>query len=170
MNMKLIFPTIEHKQDALAYRQEHLDIGEMHIHGSGYLNNAESFEGWLGKIQEDVTRDDGRIVPATTYFAIVDGKIVGMVNIRHKLNDFLINHGGHVGYGVRPNQRRKGYATKILALALEKCRGLEIDKVLVTCDKGNIASAKTIINNGGVFENEHTDKNGEVTRRYWITL
>ena len=169
-DMELIFPTIELKQAALDYRQEHFDHGERAIHGDGGLDEAETYEGWLEQIQADLTRDDGRFVPATTYFAVADGCIVGALQIRHKLNAHLLENGGHIGYGVRPSQRRKGYATKMLALALEKCRELGIDKALVTCDKSNIASAKTILTNGGVLENEFTESNGNIVQRYWISI
>lgn len=168
--MKLIFPTIEMKQAALAYRQEHFDLGVTEIHGDASLDEAETYEEWLERIEADLTRDDGRLVPATVYFAVVDGEIVGTLQIRHKLNDALRHDGGHIGYGVRPSQRKKGYATQMLALALEKCRELGIDKALVTCSKDNIGSAKTIINNGGVLDSEYADTNGNLSQRYWILI
>jgi len=82
----------------------------------------------------------------------------------------LLNSYGHIGYGVRPSERRKGYATQMLALALEKCRTLNIEKVLVSCDKDNIGSAKTIMKNGGTLFNEYTEDDGNITQQYWITL
>lgn len=94
---------------------------------------------------------------------------VGAVNIRHYLNDSLLKMGGHIGDGVRPSERRKGYATAMIALALEECRKLGIHKVLMCCDKENIASAKSIIHNGGVLENEVEEK-GHLEQRYWIQL
>ena len=168
--MKLIFPTIEHKQAALDYRQEHFDNGVTAIEGDAGLDDADTYEDWLMRINDDLTRDDGRYVPATVYFAVIDGEIVGTIQIRHKLNDFLLKQGGHIGYGVRPSQRRRGHATKMLALAIEKARKLGIDKALVTCDKVNIASAKTILNNGGVLENEFAEEDGNIVQRYWISL
>jgi len=167
--MELIFPTIEFKQAALEYRQAHFDAGEMDIHGDGGLDYAETYEDWLAKVQDDVTRDDGNLVPATTYFGVSDGKIVGTIQIRHKLNDFLLNFGGHIGYGVHPSERGKGYGVKMLALAIQKCREIGLEKVLITCDKGNIGSAKTIIKNGGVLQNEVIEDGG-ITQRYWISL
>ena len=112
------------------------------------------------------------LVTSTTYFLFDDSenKILGAVNIRHRLNDSLLIHGGHIGYGVAPSERRKGYATKMLALALEKCKEMGISKVLITCDKKNTGSAKTIINNGGILENEITEENGNIVQRYWIEL
>lgn len=110
-------------------------------------------------------------VQASTYLAvrICDQRVIGMIEIRHLLNDYLLKFGGHIGYSVRKTERRKGYAKEMLSLALEKCRHINIEKVLVTCDKENIASAKTIIGNGGVLENEYLNGQ-EITQRYWITL
>jgi predicted acetyltransferase len=90
-----------------------------------------------------------------------------MIDIRHYLNDYLLRIGGNIGYSVRASERRKGYAKEMLRLALLKCRKLDLEKVLITCFKHNIASAKTIIANGGILENEITDEDG-ITQRYWI--
>ena len=108
-------------------------------------------------------------MPDSTYFALDKDRdtIVGAVNIRHRLNERLLLNGGHIGDGIRPSERRKGYATKMIALALEKCRELNIRKVLMVCDKDNIASAKSIIKNGGVLENEIV-VDGVTEQRYWI--
>jgi len=168
--MDLIFPTIEHKQAAWDYRQEYIDCGETGIHGSSGLFRADDYESWLKKItwnQNEATPD---WVTGSVYFAVVDGKIIGTIAVRHYLNDSLLKSGGHIGYGIRPSERRKGYGTKMLALALEKCRKFGIEKALVTCDKVNIASAKTAMRNGGVLENEITEDSGNILQRYWITL
>ena len=92
-----------------------------------------------------------------------------MIDIRHRLNEYLLQFGGNIGYSVRPSQRRKGYATEMLALALEECRKLGLNRALVTCDKTNIGSAKTIQKNGGVLENEVLEGD-RITQRYWIAL
>lgn len=92
-----------------------------------------------------------------------------MIHIRHKLNEYLFEFGGHIGYSVRKFEWRKGYAKEMLHLALEKCKDMNIGKVLITCSKENIASAKTIIYNGGVLENE-ISKGERITQRYWISL
>jgi predicted acetyltransferase len=94
-----------------------------------------------------------------------------MINIRHRLNEFLAREGGHIGYSVRPSERRKGYATRMLQMALQKCAEMGLEKVLIACDKENIGSAKVIMNNGGVLESEITDGSlAEVVQRYWIDL
>lgn len=112
------------------------------------------------------------LVSSTTYFLFneKEDKILGAINIRHNLNNSLLMHGGHIGYGVAPSERRKGYATEMLSLALEKCREIGIKEALVTCDKGNIGSSKTIIKNHGILENELIEENGNIVQRYWIDI
>jgi len=109
------------------------------------------------------------LVPAYTYFLIQNKKIIGAINIRHRLNDYLLNYGGHIGYGIRPSERKKGFASLMLKMALPIVKELGLKKVLITCDKNNIGSSQTIINNGGILENE-VDEDGSITQRYWITL
>ena len=111
------------------------------------------------------------MVPDSTFFCLDEERniIVGAVNIRHYLNESLLLNGGHIGDGVRPSERRKGIATKMIALALEECKKLGIKRVLMVCDKENIASAKSIMNNGGILENEIV-VNGVIEQRYWIEL
>ena len=101
------------------------------------------------------------------YLWIVDdaGALVGNLAIRHRLNDYLLAAGGHVGYAVRPSRRREGHATAALGLSLDRCRELGIDRVLVTCEDDNLASARTIESRGGVLEDVRDGK-----RRYWIAL
>jgi len=113
-----------------------------------------------------------QFVSATTYFLMDEkqDKILGAVNIRHMLNDYLLRVGGNIGYGIAPSERRKGYATKMLSLSLDKCREIGLEKVLLCCNKSNIGSAKTIKNNGGILENEIKEDNGNIIQRYWINL
>ncbi len=122
-----------------------------------YINTLEVTEGIDG------------LVPDSTFFCrdIERNIFVGAINIRHYLNENLLLNGGHMGDGVRPSERRKGVATQMIGLALDECKKLGIDKVLVVCAKENIGSAKSIINNGGELENEVV-VNGVVYQRYWI--
>ncbi|WP_162164034.1 GNAT family N-acetyltransferase [Acholeplasma hippikon] len=109
------------------------------------------------------------LIPDTTYFCLdCDiNKFVGAVNIRHDLNEALLMHGGHIGFGVRPSMRSKGYGKAMLKETLKKCQKLGIYRVLMTCDKENIASSKVIQSNGGILENElvFLDK---IIQRFWI--
>jgi len=97
-------------------------------------------------------------------------KILGVVNICHRITEDMLATDGHIYYAVAPSERRKGYATQQLRLALDICREMGIGPVLVTCDRDNIASAKVIQNNGGVLEDERMSGDGRVFQRYWITL
>jgi len=155
-------PSKKRQTDALSYVKEFIESGS-DINGVGGLERYEDYDEWLIYI-EDLRH--GRNMPenyvrSSEYFTIrkKDDKIVGMVNIRHELNDFLIDTGfGHVGYGVRPDERRKGYATIQLRMALEKCRQLGINQVHVGCYEENIASRRTIEKNGGrLFRETVTD-------------
>lgn len=111
------------------------------------------------------------LVPDSTYFCLDTERnlFVGAVNIRHYLNDNLLFTGGHIGDGIRPSERQKGFGTQMVGLALEKCKELGIERVLIVCDKTNTASAKTILNNGGVLENE-VEAYGNTYQRYWIEI
>ena len=111
-------------------------------------------------------------VPDSFLYAFWEGKIVGRSSIRHELNEFLLNFGGHIGYAVAIPYRQRGFASEILKQSLEYSRDiLKLDKVLLTCDEDNIGSIKTIIKNGGVFENKVLNANKPVhTNRYWINL
>lgn len=169
--IRLALPSLAYKEGLLDYRREFIENNEV-IHGSAGLGNAKTFEEWYKAFQDNLKEETVRegLVPSTTYLGLDDkGNIVGMIDIRHRLNPYLLKHGGHIGYSVRKSKRNQGYATKMLSLALEACKRLEIKEVLVTCDKENIASAKTIINNGGQLENELPEED-RITKRYWIRL
>ena len=132
-------------------------------------NDYRDFDRYLARLE--VKEADGRLVPDSVFFCLDDetNRFVGAVNIRHRLNALLLRSGGHIGDGVRPSERRKGVATRMIALALEECRRLGIEHVLMVCDKDNVASARTIQKNGGMLENEIFD--GEtLVQRYWIDL
>ena len=169
-NLTLVFPRGEHREIVMDYKAEFDRDGE-NADGAGGLSQAESFEQWLEETEKDRNEETVQpgLVPATTSMAMDGEKLVGMVNIRHRLNDGLMNFGGNIGYSVRKSERRKGYATKMLALALDKCRELGMTRVLLTCSKLNEGSRKTMLKNGAVLENEIEGKD-RITQRYWIEL
>lgn len=131
------------------------------------MQDARHFQnyvhGLLSQAAADAPRPDGH-VPCTYLWMVEDGCVLGFLAIRHELNDFLFNEGGHIGYSVRPSARRRGHAARALKDALPLARALGIGEVLVTCDESNAASRATIEGNGGRYEDS---RNG--TRRYWLT-
>ncbi len=167
--IRLTFPTPEYKEEVLKYRREFVANGDS-MDGCGCLRETESFEEWYRlwqEMQREETVREGW-VPSTTYLAVDEGnRVVGMIDIRHRLNENLLQFGGHIGYSVRPSARRRGYATAMLGMALTEARKMGIGDVLVTCSKTNTGSRKAILKNGGVMENEY--QNGDkITQRYWI--
>ena len=166
MAMRLVRPSIEWKNEHEDYMKE---WDESRITPSSFnVVGHEDYETYLGALQIRES-GDGKWVPSTNYFLVgYNDRILAMVDIRHDLTDYLHNVGGHIGYGVRPAERRKGYATWILAEALKKCGELGIDRVLVTCNEDNIGSAKTIEKNGGIEDKSFIEEDGTVVRRFWI--
>lgn len=174
MNVKLIKLTKEYYSQLSEMIEEwKLDQEINHTNHSPwsiFKNDYHDFDYYLDDLE--ICEPKGRMVPDSVYFLLDEERniLLGAVNIRHYLNDYLLQYGGHIGDGIRPSERRKGYATEMIRLALIECKKLGIDKVLMVCDKSNIASAKTIIKNGGVLENEFVDDEGEINQRYWIDL
>ena len=174
MNIELIKPSLNHKGQLIEMLTEWKnDIDQNHTNSSPwkiFVNDFNDFEYYIENLDTTEDNKDGW-VPDTTLFCLDKDRdvFVGAVNIRHYLNENLLRTGGHIGDGVRPSERKKGYATAMIALALEECKKLGISRVLMCCDKENIASAKSIIRNGGVLENEVED-NGHIEQRYWIQL
>ena len=172
--MKLIEPTIEFDRQIREYRREFLDCGDP-LEGATRLKQFEDPQDWiefLNKLKDPSTVPQGR-VQLTQYMLVreEDQKIVGMINIRHNLNAYLERYGGHIGASIAPSERHKGYATQILRMALSKCRGLGIDKVLITCNSDNEGSRRVILTNGGKYESVVYDSDeGEYVERYWIDL
>lgn len=173
--IKLVTPTKEYESQVMEYKEEFLKRDEV-IHGSAELEKVENYDEWIN-FEERLSKKYGEdYVPSTVCLAIreTDNKLVGIIDFKHKLTDFLFNYGGNIGYSVLPEERQKGYAKEILRLMLERCKELGVGKVLIACDKENIASAKTIISNGGILENEVKDEPGlgcsGTIQRYWINI
>ncbi|MFC8277991.1 GNAT family N-acetyltransferase [Streptomyces sp. NPDC057271] len=136
------------------------------------LAMPEIFASWVDRLREqaDPTRPLAQgWVHATHWWIVEDGVYVGAIDLRHELNDFLLRAGGHIGYSIRPSARRRGLATWALGAVLPEARTLGLDRVLVTCDDDNVASARTIERNGGVLEDTRDTEIGR-KRRYWIAL
>ena len=171
--LKLIKPNLEYKEKSWDFRNECLLENE-EIHGDGGLDKSSNFEEWLENLKKESSKDTcgEKWVPATTWLVEreADKKIVGVIQLRHELNEFLLNRGGNIGYEVRPSERQKGYATEMLRLVLMECRKMNLKKVLISCTKSNIASAKTIIKNGGILEDERIWTDGSIYQRYWIEI
>ncbi|MHA0858483.1 GNAT family N-acetyltransferase [Paenibacillus sp. CMAA1364] len=125
---------------------------------------------FLTKNEEEQFIPEGWVLNSTYWLVVGNRKIVGAVNIRHGLTDKLFNSGGHIGYGIRPSERQKGYASKLLTLALGKSKEIGIKNVLVVCDDHNVASRKTILKNGGVQDKDFVEEDGNVINRFWIKL
>ena len=132
-----------------------------------FKNDYHDFDYYLENLEVGAN-----LIPNSVFFLLDEerDRLLGAVNIRHYLNEALLKGGGHIGDGIRPSERRKGYATEMIRLALIECRKLGIDRVLMTCEKNNIGSAKSILKNGGVLENDFVNSEGCVEQRYWIRV
>ena len=173
--IKLVIPTEEQLDQVWAYRQECFEA-DSSMDGCGPLRFNESAQQWLADVRaymDPATVPEGK-VQATQFLSVreSDGRLVGMIQVRHTLNDYLRQFGGHIGYSVRPGERRKGYGKEQLRLALDFCKGtLGLDRVLITCKTENEVSRRTILSAGGVYENTlHEPGQGIDLERYWITL
>ena len=155
--------------DEAAARTAHAELAREGFHFLLHLVDGEPWETYVRRLDEirggHVPPD---LVPATFLVAEVDGALVGRVSIRHELNDFLASFGGHIGYGVRPAHRRRGYAGEMLRQALLVARSAGVSRVLLTCDDGNEVAAKIIERAGGVLEDIRVAPDGIGKRRYWI--
>lgn len=173
MSLKLIKASHAYQRQITEMINEWKTYNDNHITNTSpfavFKNSCDDFDYYINHL--DITNPTPDKVPSSVFFCLDKDRdiIVGAVDIRHYLNDYLLMYGGHIGDGIRPSERRKGYATKMINLALKECKKIGIDKVLLVCDKTNIASAKSIINNGGILENE-IEHEGIIIQRYWISL
>lgn len=168
--LRLVKPDKKYEKQYKEMMEEWYAAGEEIVPYSIRRLDYRNFDEYLNGFEQE---ENGCLyggVPGTTWWAYDDerDRMVGAVNIRHWLNEGLLKNGGHIGDGIRPSERKKGYATKMIALALEECRKMGMDRVLMVCCKDNIGSAKSILNNGGVLENEITNEDGTMEQRYWI--
>lgn len=171
MNLQLSRPQSEDQERYMDYLREWADFGGEMVPFS-CLMQGKTFEDFLNSLE--LAQHWETVLPGkvpSTLFLLVDEtrRIYGALSLRHTLNDYLLQYGGHIGYGIRPKERGHGYAKVMLHLGLEEAKRIGIQRALVTCDASNRASAGTILANGGVFENTVMHENTPV-ERYWITI
>ncbi len=170
----LMTPTAEYCDEIAAYREECLQAGSS-MDGCGPLRKVENPSDWLKQVEIQSKKET---VPAdrvlSTQFIYVresDKRIVGMIQVRHYFNEYLEKYAGHIGYSVRPSERRKGYAKQMLHDCLPYCREIGLEKVLISCADTNEASRRTILANGGVYESTVFEPKESLNlERYWIHL
>ena len=171
--IELLKPTMDFADDIMKFRQELLDIN-CKFAGCGNLKKCLTADEWLKGIEILENKQTCPVdrVSSNSYIAVrkSDKKIVGIIDFRHHIDHPILSvWGGHIGFTVRPDERRKGYAKEMLRLNLINCKNHGLDKVLITCDFDNIPSEKTITANGGKFE-KVVDVDGRKMKRFWVHL
>ena len=171
---KLIKPDISYEKDILSFRKEMLDAHSS-LDGTGALKRVDNIAEWLDLNHRAENKDTlpAHLVTGEQFVYVreTDNKIVGMIQFRHYFNDYLEKYGGHIGYSVRPDERRKGYATGMLSACLQICRAYGLVSVLISCKQGNEGSKRTILANGGIYESTvFCEPDGVYLERYWIHL
>lgn len=170
--LRLMKPLKDHEDEANAFKGEFMEYGEKIINGSVLFDKTDSYNLWLARLKENSSADtvqSGWVI-SSTFFAFLEDRIIGIIDIRHSLNNFLSQYGGHIGYSIRPSERGKGYATQMLKLGLEHCREIGLSEVMLGCYKDNTASIRTIERNGGLLRRELDYTDGKPMLVYWITL
>lgn len=171
--MKLVLPNKKYQQsfeELINSAKKHGDYNEL---GNSLIRDNETFDEMLERLNnrrkgKNISKRD---VPATVYWIIVNNDVVGTIDLRHKLNQDYFERLGHVAYYIKPEERKKGYATKALEIAIKKYRDKHIPKILITCFKDNVASSKVIIKNGGLLEKNIIDNiTKKEISRYIITI
>ena len=174
---ELVAPTMDLHASWLSARDEFVKAGEL-LHGGGPqpdddVTSPAAFAAWIERMA--VMSDDSMpiapgLVHATYWWIVEDGEVAGSISLRHRLNEFLLEAGGQIGYSVRPTARRRGLASWALGEVLEHARTRRgLDRVMISCRDDNPGSARTIERNGGVLEDIRETPLG-LTRRYWINL
>lgn len=172
--LTLMVPTKEFNNEIISFREEFLRFGSS-MDGCSSLKRMNNPNDWLKHI-EDLSKIETvpeNLVLSTQFIYVreSDSRIIGMIDIRHYFNDFLEKYAGNIGYAVRPTERRKGYAKKMLHDCLPYCRKIGLSRILISCADTNEASRKTILSNGGKYESTVFEPKSSVyLERYWIDL
>ena len=171
--IKLVEPCEELREAYIEYVQE-LKAAEEEFTPWVLERPAGDFNSlvrWIKEQSKGIGIKDGFVAHSTFWLVGSNGQILGVTNLRHELTDHLRHEGGHIGYSVRSSERGKGYATLMVKLVLDKARELGLERVLITCDKDNLASARVIQKNGGKLDSESISKQtGKLKQRYWVKL
>lgn len=164
-------PSTRYRRSHASFIAEMLDLGEELVPWV-LADVGDDFVAYVARLerQSQGIGIPAGFVPCSTFWLLdASDEIVAVSNLRHALTEDLLSYGGHIGFGVRPSQRRRGYATEILRLTVREARKGGIGDILVTCDKGNTGSAKAILSNGGEFSGEeYIAAHSGVIQRYWI--
>lgn len=169
-NLKLIKPALHLKDEYISFYQEWRDSGEDMVPWV-IKKDPSDFSAMLDFLrnqEKGIGIPEGWVPDSTFWLVNERNRVMGAVNIRHQLSPFLLHAGGHIGYGIRPSERGKGYAIKMLNLALVEARKLGIQEVLVVCDAENVGSERTILRNGGIRDEDFVEEDGQVIKRFWI--
>ena len=168
-DVRLVKPQLELEEEYLSFYQEWKESGENMVPWV-ISKDPSDFQGMLKELsnqEKGIGVKEGWVSDSTFWLVDNQHRVLG-ANIRHQLTEYLYNAGGHIGYGIRPLERWKGYATKLLELSLIEAKKLGINDVLVVCDAGNVGSERTIIKNGGRPDTDYIEEDGNVIKRYWI--
>ncbi|MGN7453484.1 GNAT family N-acetyltransferase [Paenibacillus pasadenensis] len=170
--LRLAAPCLELREEYESYYREWLESGETFVPWVTE-RKPEPFEEMLAWLEERGLEDKqppGWVPDSTFWLTDGAGRVLGAANLRHRLTPGLLAAGGHVGYGIRPSERGKGYAKALLKLTLEQAAALGVERALLVCDRSNEASARVILACGGVEDEPHEEADGNVVRRFWIGL
>lgn len=173
----LIKPTMDQAEEIMRFREEFLahdpkeDMG-----GAGNLRDCEKAQEWIDYVEAVQSRETcpKELVDSDIFIALrtSDHRLVGIIEFRHHIEHPVLGvWGGHIGYCIRPSERRKGYGKEMLRLMLKYCKAYGLDRVMITCSETNTASERTILSNGGVYEKTVWAKElSEYMKRFWIRL
>lgn len=170
--LTFIQPNLQHREQVIEFRREFNAVFPA-LHGANELNSFTDggIVGWFNYLNTPAGTQwfEYQKVEDSTYLAIKNEKVVGIMNLRHQLNDFLLAYGGHLGYSTHPHFQGQGMATQMVAFAKERFKALGLTQILITCERGNLASQRVILKSGGKLEN-CLNHNGKIIERYWVAL